>query len=95
MDVNDIVHDFKTFECFLPNGDYYATADAIGESANQLRERLIRDDGFHPSIVLRPREVPSDEPDDEGRCTDPAGHDWQVSDTDRTYCTNCGADGDA
>lgn len=89
-----VYHEFRTFECFLPNGDYYATADAVQESAAQLKARLVKDDGFHPTIVLRERGTYPDEPDDEGRCTDPAGHDWQVSDTDRTYCTNCGADGD-
>lgn len=31
------------------------------------------------------------------RCSDPGGHDWQVSDENENicYCANCGADGNA
>lgn len=42
--------------------------------------------------AVTPERVEGDEPD--GSCTDPRGHDWAISDTDRCYCMNCGADGD-
>lgn len=51
--------------------------------------------GFHCVCPHDAEECTCGAAEGNGPCSNPSGHEWAFSDTDRCYCLFCGADGDA
>lgn len=79
--------------------DPVTAANAMRDAAIDVVRRVV---GPHLAETVASHlplacEVVDDDDDDyPPGCCDPRGHVWAISEeTDRSYCENCGADGDA